>query len=109
MKEVKNKKGETRLLYHDVRFIDSFKFMATSLEKLVNNLPKDDFINVKRYYKDDKLELVTRKGVYPYEYMDTPEKLKETQLERRFILGLMTRVLLTRITRTLEKFGKPLR
>ena len=57
--------------------------MATSLEKLVNNLPKDDFINVKRYYKDDKLKLVTRKGVYPYEYMDPPEKLKETQLPAR--------------------------
>ena len=88
MKEVKNEKGETthfetRPLYHDMRFIDSFKFMATSLEKLVNNLPKDDFINVKRYYKDDILELVTRKGVYPYEYMDTPEKLKETQLPAR--------------------------
>ena len=88
MKEVKNEKGETthfetRPRYHDIRFIDSFKFMATSLEKLVNNLPKDDFINVKRYYKDDKLELITRKGVYPYEYMDTPEKLKETQLPAR--------------------------
>ena len=57
--------------------------MATVLEKLVNNLPKDDFINVKRYYKNNKLELVSRKGVYPYEYMDTPEKLKETQLPAR--------------------------
>ena len=28
----------------------------------------------------DKLELLTRKGVYPYEYMDSPERLKETQL-----------------------------
>ena len=90
MKEVKNKnkKGETthfetRPRYHEIRFIDSFKFMATILEKLVNNLPKDDFINVKRYYKEDKLELVTREGVYPYEYMDTPEKLKETQLPAR--------------------------
>ena len=88
MKEVKNEKGETTHFettprYHDIRFIDSFKFMATSLEKLVNNLPKDDFINVKTYYKDDKLELVTRKGVYPCEYIDTPEKSKETQLLAR--------------------------
>ena len=57
--------------------------MATSFDKLVDNLPKDDFNNVKRYYKDDKLELLTRKGVYPYEYMDTLEKLKETQLSPR--------------------------
>ena len=65
---------------HQIRFIDSFKFMATGLDKLVDNLPKDDFNNVKRYYADDKLSLLTRKGVYPYEYMDMPEKLKETQL-----------------------------
>ena len=74
------KKGETKPLHHQIRFIDSFKFMATSSDKLVNNLPKDAFNNVKRYYAEDKLELLTRKGIYPYEYMTSPEKLKETQL-----------------------------
>ena len=60
-----SKKGETKPLHHQIRFIDSFKFMATSLDNLVNNLPKDAFNNVKRYYTDDKLSLLTRKGVYP--------------------------------------------
>ena len=61
--------------------------MNESLEKLVNNLSKaslsnvkDAFNNVKRYYAGDKLDLLTRKGIYPYKYIDTPEKLKETQL-----------------------------
>ena len=54
--------------------------MATSLDNLVNNLPKDAFDNVKRYYADEKLSLLTRKGVYPYEYINSPEKLKETKL-----------------------------
>ena len=54
--------------------------MDTSLDKLVNNLSKDAFNNIKRYYGDDKLSLLTRKGVYPYEYMNSLEKLKETQL-----------------------------
>ena len=54
--------------------------MDMSLDKLVNNLTKDAFNNVKRYYAEDKLSLLARKGVYPYEYMDTPDKLKETQL-----------------------------
>ena len=54
--------------------------MSASLDKLVNNLPKDDFNNLKRYYAEDKLSLLTRKGVYPYEYMDSLEKLKETKL-----------------------------
>ena len=75
-----SKKGETKPLHHQMRFIDSFKFMATSLDSLVNNLPKDAFNNVKRYYAEDKLSLLTRKGVYPYEYMNSPEKLKETKL-----------------------------
>ena len=54
--------------------------MATSLDKLVNNLPKDALNNVKRQYAEDKLSLLVRKGVYPYEYMDSPKKLKETEL-----------------------------
>ena len=54
--------------------------MATSLDKLLNNLSKDEFNNFKRYYNGNKLELLTRKGIYPYEYMTSPEKLKETQL-----------------------------
>ena len=78
-KKVKNEE-ETKPLHHQIRFIDSFKFMDKSLDKLVNNLTKDAFNNVKRYYAEDKLTLLTRKGIYPYEYMDTPEKLKETQL-----------------------------
>ena len=78
-KKVKNEE-KTIPLHHQIRFIDSFKFMNESLEKLVNNLSKDAFNNVKRYYAEDKLSLLTRKGMYPYEYMDTLEKLKETQL-----------------------------
>ena len=71
---------EQKPTYHTIRFIDSFKFMATSLEKLVNNLPKDDCINLGLYYSGDKFNLLARKGVYPYEYMDSLEKLKETTL-----------------------------
>ena len=78
-----SKKGETKPLYHQIRFIDSFKFMATSLDKLINNLSKDAFNNVKRHYAEDKLSLLTRKGVYPYEYMNSLEKLKETELPPR--------------------------
>ena len=79
----KNKKGESKPLHHQIRFIDSFKFMAASLDNLVNNLPKDDFKNIKRYYKDKNLVLLTRKEVYPYEYMNSLETLKETQLPPR--------------------------
>ena len=78
-KKVKNEEEKEIKVYH-IRFIDSFKFMATSLEKLVNNLPKNDCINLGLYYSGDKFNLLARKGVYPYEYMDSLEKLKETTL-----------------------------
>ena len=71
---------EQKPIYHTIRFIDSFKFMATSLDSLVNNLPEDDFINLGSYYSGDEFNLLTRKGVYPYEYMDSFENLKDTKL-----------------------------
>ena len=35
---------------------------------------------LKKHYTGEKFNLLTRKGVYPYEYMDSLEKLKETKL-----------------------------
>ena len=75
-----DKEGKTKPINHKIRFIDSFKFMDTSLDSLVNNLPETAFNNVKRYYTGDKFNLVKRKGVYPYDYMGTLERLKETTL-----------------------------
>ena len=54
--------------------------MATSLSQLVSNLDKSRFNNVREYYTEGQISLLSRKGVYPHEYMDSPEKLKETQL-----------------------------
>ena len=71
--------GETVSLYFEIRFIDSFKFLQTSLANLVSNLQPDDFNNTKTIFKDS-VELLTRKGVYPYDYVSSIEKLSETQL-----------------------------
>ena len=43
-------------------------------------MSKDAFKKVKKHYAEDKLSLLTRKGIYPYDYMNSPEKLKETKL-----------------------------
>ena len=74
------KTGETKPISYNIRFIDSFKFMATSLDSLVNNLPEEAFNNLEKYYTGNKLSLVKRKGVYPYEYMDSLERFKENKL-----------------------------
>ena len=122
-KEIRNKDKIIEIKY---KFIDSFRFMSTSLSKLVDNLSegvhnnrcadcksyldymttKDKklifrcFICKKNYEKDFNKELIKRfgniykffnndlnsfimllrKGVYPYEYMDTWEKFDETSL-----------------------------
>ena len=75
-----NKEGKTKPIKHKIRFIDSFKFMSTSLDNLVNNLPDDAFNNLEGCYKGEKLSLVKRKGVYPYEYMNSLERFKENKL-----------------------------
>ena len=68
-------------LYLELRFIDSYKFLQTSLANLVKNLQPDDFYNTITVIQEPKaLELLTRKGVYPHNYISSIETLKETQL-----------------------------
>ena len=71
--------GEMISLYFEIKFIDSFKFLQTSLANLVSNLQPDDFHNTKEVFKEN-VDLLTRKGVYPYDYVSSMEKLSETQL-----------------------------
>ena len=63
----------------EIRFLDSFKFLQTSLANLVGNLQPDDFYNTKQVFKKN-VDLLTRKGVYPYDYVSSLDKLSETQL-----------------------------
>ena len=72
-----NKKGEVKDKTFKIVFKDSLKFMRSSLEALVNNLPKDAFKNISKYYTLEEVELIKQKGHYPYEYMDSIEKFKE--------------------------------
>ncbi|KYN27445.1 hypothetical protein ALC57_03154 [Trachymyrmex cornetzi] len=69
-----------------LRFIDSFKFLNTSLDKLASYLDKDKLKIVSSEFStlsDEKFKLLTRKGVFPYEYVDCVEKLQDTRLPPR--------------------------
>ena len=123
-KKIDNKDLE---ITYKIKFIDSYRFMSSSLSKLVDNLSEGihnnkcsdcesnlDYIKIKKngklilkcfncniYYKKkfnkdlmkkfkntysfcnndlNKLILLLRKGVYPYEYMDSWERFNETSL-----------------------------
>ena len=122
-KKIKNKDLE---ITYKIKFIDSYRFMSSSLSKLVNNLSEGihnnkcvdcnsclDYIKIKNeklllkrfncnnYYKMkfnkdlikkfkntysfcdndlNKFVLLLRKGIYPYEYMDSWENINETSL-----------------------------
>ena len=125
-KKIENRNLE---ITNKIEFIDSFRFMSSSLSKLVDNLSEGihnnkcadcksnlDYIKTKneklilecynckqRYRKKfnkelikrfastyefcnndlNKFVLLLRKGVYPYEYMDTWEKLSEISLPNK--------------------------
>ena len=76
----KNKKGEEKEVIREIRFIDSFKFMATSLGSLVNNLPKESFKNLTEFYEGEQLDLIKRKGVFPYDWFDNFNRLSADNL-----------------------------
>ena len=68
------------MLGNHLTFIDSFQFMSSSLDKLVSNLPAEAFKYTSKKFKKEKLNLMTRKGIYPYDYMDSFEKFNKTEL-----------------------------
>ena len=65
------------MLGNHLTFIDSFQFMSSSLEKLVSNLPRESLKYTSHIFKGIKPDLMARKGVYPYNYMDSFDKFNE--------------------------------
>ena len=76
-----DKKGEENDKLIELRFIDSFKFMSSSLDSLTKNLVSG---GKKLFgfedYSDLQYDLLTRKGVYAYEYINSSDRFEETQL-----------------------------
>ena len=64
-------------LNKNIFFIDSIN-INSSLDKLIKNL--NDFKYLSSVFKGDQLELVKKKSVYPYEYMNSFKRFKEDEL-----------------------------
>ena len=68
----------------DLKFIDSFQFMSSSLEKLSENLYDEQerykhFHSVRQFFPDS-MDLVCQKGFFPYEWLDSFERLNHQGL-----------------------------
>jgi len=86
--EFTNKQVKQVYVKPELQFIDSFRFMPSSLDALTKNLTKDKSICLrkigkkllKKNYSDSHLDLLMKKGFYPYDYMDGLEKLKQNSI-----------------------------
>ena len=58
-------------------FIDSFQFLASSLDSLVKKIRKDGFKYSSQEFDHNVFDLVKEKGLYPNEYIDNFRKLQE--------------------------------
>ena len=75
--------GKVIKKYENLRFIDSFKMMNSSLEKLVDILPRDRFgilASVFPNLSSTELKLLQQKRYYPYSYVSGREKFSQKSL-----------------------------
>ena len=67
-------------LNNNIVFIDSMLFMNSSLDKLVKNSSNSDSKYLSEEFSGEKLELVKKKGIYPYEYVNSFKTFKKSRL-----------------------------
>ena len=66
----------------NLRFVDSVNFLLSSLDKPVKG--SDEFpIMHRTVAEENKRRLLLKKGIYPYEYMDSFERFGETELPEK--------------------------
>ena len=65
-----------------LKYIDSMQFMNNSLANLTKNLGTNHPITSQHFkdYSPEQIALVCRKGVYPYEYINSQDRFLETEL-----------------------------
>ena len=99
-----------------LHFIDSALFLLASLDKLVAANPPEAFrITAQHEPNRERRELLMRKGVYPYEYMDTWDRFTEPKpppppppRRRSSTASSLMRISVTRTTPMRKRSGRPL-
>lgn len=68
----------------ELRFLDSYRFTLCSLDSLVRTMLREELLETNRMINDPKkIDLCLRKGVYPYDYIDSVDRFKEEKLPPR--------------------------
>ena len=77
-----DKEGNEKEKLIELRFIDSFKFMSSSLDSLTKNLVSSGGKQLFGFedYSELQYDLLTRTGIYPSEYMSSWDRFEEMQL-----------------------------
>ena len=85
METIVSDDGKKKTACLEMRFIDSYKFTLKPLDSLVETLGEDQFETLTSQMSVDleSLNLLKRKGVFPYEYMTDFSKLSATSLPPR--------------------------
>ena len=76
----KKQSGQLVKLHQSLRFLDSYQFVSQSLKNLAKTLKVGDFSILKQFFSnipDHLFVKLTRKGFFPYSYLDSFEKFKE--------------------------------
>ena len=70
---------DDKLLYKKFRFLDSFRFLSASLDRLATTLETKDYIRLSKHFPKH-VDILQKKGVFPYSYLESFEKLSEKSL-----------------------------
>ena len=81
-----NKKTrKTMPINRELRFLDSFRFLPSSLYKLASNLTLDKLHNLRNCYpKENEFQLLQNKGLYPYDYIDDETNYRVNKYPRNW-------------------------
>ena len=83
-----NSENYITIKWNNMWFLDSFKFMSSSLSALVKTLTKDDLELAKKLYKlngikEEEVSILSQKNIFPYIWFDSYDKFSEKALPER--------------------------
>ena len=78
---VQDRENKQKKVLLKLRFLDSHRFMASSLADLSRNLKDEQFREVKKYFSiEEEFQIIRMKGFFLYSYVDSFARLDETKL-----------------------------